>query len=113
MSWSWSHTEDGIANVMNAIAELDDETLATVYAEWSSAQIVNGDYVHLEERYDAALEQGRMLAHNMRPELVEFVQDKTCQHSTCDNGGFEAHICPHGCHRVSFGELEDDDDLPF
>lgn len=111
MTWSWSHTQEGMQNVENAIRELDDDTLAQIYTEWICAIVVKGEYIFSRSLRDrGAFKTAVNLVENMRAELIDFIIDKTNAHAECTNGGHEAHICPFGCHRVSFDSDEPNDD---
>ena len=117
MAWSWSHTEQAYAHAQENLSNLDRETLEIIFAEWRAAQDKHGviDPVSpgfSQRKYDRALKHAKTLDHVT---LVEFIWDKAAELRTCDNGGFEAWTCPHGCgpHCVSFsppGEDDEDDD---
>ena len=117
MAWSWSHTQQAYADARENLSELDRETLEIIFAEWRAAQGKNGmiDPVcpnFSERKYDRALKHAKTLDHDT---LVDFIWERASEFATCDNGGFEAWMCPHGCgpHCVSFNPPEDahgDDD---
>ena len=112
MTWSWSHTQEGIQNVENNICELNDTTLATVWTEWTCAVRISGEFVLAESAYDRIFAQACKMVDTLRTEMVDFIIDKTNALAECTNGGFEAHICPFGCHTASFDveeEIEQDD----
>lgn len=109
MSWNWSHTEEAIQNVQTNIASLDDDTLVEVYAEWSCAQLTGTGYVLIEAKMPLARETARsFIDADARDIIVDAIISKTCHHAECENGGFEAHICPFGCHTVSFDNDNDE-----
>jgi hypothetical protein len=113
MAWSWSHTQQAYADARENLSELDREKLEIIFAEWRAAEGKHGvvDPVSAgfsERKYDRALKHAKTLAHDT---LVEFIWEKASDFATCDNGGFEAWMCPHGCgpHCVSFRPPEEDE----
>lgn len=117
MAWSWSHTGQAYADAQENLSKLDRDTLEIIFAEWRAAQGKHGAIDPVspgfsQRKYDRALKHAKTLEDDT---LVEFIWDKAAEFRTCDNGGFEAWMCPHGCgpHCVSFsppGEDEEDDD---
>lgn len=117
MAWSWSHTQQAYADARENLSELGRETLEIIFAEWRAAQGKNGviDPVSpgfSERKYERALKHAKTLPDDV---LADFIWEKASEQATCDNGGFEAWMCPHGCgqHCVSFSppdEPEGDDD---
>lgn len=106
MAWQWSHTDDALRNVQERIYMLDELTLIEVYAEWSCELRV--------EDMDEARATARSFCRNGAHDLIaEAIIEKVFDHQVCDNGGYNAHICPFGCHTVPFDELEDDDEFPI
>ena len=112
MAWSWSHTQQAYADARENLSELDREKLETIFAEWRAAQGKHGviDPVcpnFSERNYDRALKHAKTLDHDT---LVDFIWERASEFATCDNGGCEAWMCPHGCgpHCVSFSPPEDD-----
>ena len=119
MAWSWSHTQQAYADAEDNLRNLPKETLEIIFAEWRAAQGKHGAIDPVspdfnERKYERALKHAKTLPHDT---LVDFVWEKASEFATCDNGGFDAWICPHGCgpHCVSFsrpeeGEIEDSND---
>lgn len=117
MAWTWSHTQQAYSDARENLSDLDRETLDIIFAEWRAAQGKRGlvDPVSpglSERKYDRALKQAKTLAHDT---LVEFIWEHASEFATCDNGGSEAWMCPHGCgpHCVSFSspvDVENRDD---
>jgi hypothetical protein len=60
-----------------------------------------------ERRYERALKHAKTMPDDV---LADFIWEKASEFATCDNGGFGAWMCPHGCgpHCVSFNPPEDD-----
>ena len=102
MSWEWSHTNEAYAYARDQIHELSLKQLIEITAEWRAW---NGDLIvpvlNLEH-HDNVLE-----SLNAEPpsneSLAEYIWEQASELSTCDNGGFNAYICPFGCHTVPFG----------
>ena len=115
MAWSWSHTEQAYANARDNLEKLDKPTLEIIFAEWRAAQGKHGviDPVSpgfSQRKYDRALKHAKTLPDDV---LADFIWEKASEFATCDNGGFEAWMCPHGCgcHCVSFSQPEEPDDF--
>jgi hypothetical protein len=112
MAWSWSHTQQAYAEAEDNLRNLSKEALEIIFAEWRAAQGKHGviDPVcpnFSERKYDRALKHAKTLPDDV---LADFIWEKASEQATCDNGGFEAWMCPHGCgpHCVSFNPPEDD-----
>jgi len=111
MSWGWSHTEEAYAAAYANLHRLDYDTLCVIIAEWDTVIFNEGD--HLDGYYDKRLAMYRKSTVLTREMLADEVW-LLCSESqeingswfgqTCDNGGFNARVCPHGCHTVPFSE---------
>lgn len=105
MAWSWSHSPEAYTNLYNNLQRESVETLATCLAEWKTNE---WDAVNLDAdsgfdngTYEAFLADAMKLTPDV---LADAVYRKSEEQATCDNGGFNAWICPYGCHMKSFGE---------
>lgn len=103
MAWEWSHTPEAYENVRNNISTLDHENLAVIVAEiaakiWDDEN-EDKNLSFNNGKYDKFLSEAKELPHDLLADVVWKFAEK---HRTCDNGGFNAHICPYGCHTVSF-----------
>jgi len=106
MAWSWSHTAKGIAAVEENLRDLDFDTLVEIMAEWVvhnenddiPSWMLDPDLYAKAER-DIRKEYAGGGGTDM---LADEIWAKTVDLATCDNGGFNAWICPHGCHTASF-----------
>ena len=111
MSWSWSHSQEAYANAQDNLQSLPRETLEVIFAEWRAAQGKGGiihDYDHFDQRkYKRALTFASTLPHDV---LTDFIWERASEYATCDNGGFNAYMCPGGCgcHTVSFSTREEE-----
>lgn len=106
MSWSWSHTGEAYDNARQNVHNLDDETLAVIYAEWKASRPVpHQEHAFMQNRYPLALLGAqRLIARGMREAVADAIWDWMSELATCTNGGYEAWCCPFGCapHRVGF-----------
>jgi len=113
MAWSWSHTHEAYENAYNNLSNLDREDLMIIFAEWRAAQEKGGSISDFnpgfdQRKYDRALAYAATLDNSA---LIEFIWEHAESFATCDNGGFNAWVCPHGCHTVSFDPEIDPDKL--
>ena len=105
MAWSWSHSHTGLLAAEYNMRNLPRETLEIIYAEWRAAQDKRGnvtDCNHFNERkYERALKYAKTLPDDL---LADFIWERASEHATCDNGGWNAWMCPSGCapHCVDF-----------
>jgi len=104
--WSWSHTAEGIDNVRRNIGLMSDDEIAVCYAEIRAR--IPSKCAYFEDgfhagRYPFALAGARAkISKGMRELIEDAIFDFACEQALCDNGGFDAHVCPFGCHTVSF-----------
>ena len=119
MAWSWSHSAEAYDNARNNLELLPITTLNIIFAEWRAAQAKHGiieDHNAFDQRkYSRALKHAEELTTQYgegfaREQLVEFIWEKAEQAATCDNGGFDAWMCPSGCgcHCVSFSSPDEE-----
>jgi hypothetical protein len=117
MPWQWSHTAEGIANARANLALMDRDRLNEAFAEiealgkkWFN-DAESRDYSSppfYPSIHAKAFARAKKLPHDV---VADWVWEFAEEYATCDNGGFNAWACPHGCHTVSFsasGEEEDD-----
>jgi hypothetical protein len=126
MAWPWSHTSEAYDNVARNVEQLPREQLEEIYAEWQAA-ITGNKYQHAIWQIDAeygyastdppefdneawsdyAYEVAKAEVGEIPSDvLVALINDWARSHAVCDNGGFNAWVCPTGCHRVSFDSPE-------
>lgn len=110
MAWSWSHTPEAYANAEANFRALPREELLVIWKEWQATTISEESFsipeFH-EKRYARLTGAGRSaedLADYCWPRIEEF--------ATCTNGGWQAWVCPYGCHMVPFsrpGEADEEE----
>lgn len=105
MAWSWSHTQEAYANAEQNLRDMPREDREIIFAEWRAAQ-GKGGLIHDHNAFDnRKYERALAYAKNMDDEcLSDFIWEHASEYATCDNGGFNAWMCPSGCgcHCVSF-----------
>lgn len=110
MAWSWSHSQEAYAAAEHNLRQLDSETLQIIFAEWRAAQgkhgVITDHDAFNSRKYERALAYAKGLPDDV---LADFIWEKASEYATCDNGGFNAWLCPSGCgpHCVPF-DTEDD-----
>lgn len=119
MAWEWSHTDAGIANARANLFDKDMDWLVEVYAEWKCADL-NADEdrrttAFLDGTHEVIIEEVTQWGY--KDGIAAYIWSRAEEERTCDNGGFNAWMCPDGCHTVPFsrvctkcGEQYDDDD---
>ena len=101
MAWEWSHTADAYTDAYDNLLNSPHDFLSVAFAEWTAKQIEESD----DERepfgteYESALKQAATLPADV---LADSIWEKAESQRTCDNGGWNAWVCPYGCHTVSF-----------
>jgi hypothetical protein len=117
MAWSWSHTSEAYENAMKNISELETSELCIIFAEWRASQGKRGiidpvSPAFSERKYKRALAYAEKLASNPlgNEALAEVIWEQASEFATCDNGGFNAWVCPYGCHTVPFSRDDDTDE---
>ncbi len=124
--WSWSHTQDAYDNARENLSQLDEETLRIIWAEWRTfeectqkygedsqgdARFVSSDEEFDEKVYVKFLEEDKKIPLDI---LVDEIWSRAEEQADCDNGGFNAYLCPYACseHMVSCDlEEESEDEL--
>jgi len=110
MAWSWSHSRQAYADAEENLRNLPKETLEIIFAEWGAAQgkggIIRNHNDFNSRKYDRALKHAKTLPDDV---LADFIWEQASEYATCDNGGFNAWMCPSGCgcHCVSFSPSDE------
>ena len=110
MAWSWSHTSEAYQNAENNLRRMRREELEIIFSEWRAAQGKHGridfsDPGFDQRKYNRAIDHAKTLPVSA---LADFIWERASDFATCDNGGFNAWMCPHGCgpHCVPFDLVE-------
>ena len=110
MAWSWSHTQQAYANAEANLRALPKEKLEVIFSEWRAAQgkggIIHDHNSFNERKYNRALAYAKTLDDET---LADFIWELAAEHATCENGGYDARMCPSGCHTVSFDKEEEEE----
>lgn len=120
MAWSWSHTHEAYEYAEAELRKLPHETLAEIYAEWKATTYGRDsdediafeerdsfDIAHFDaEKYPAILNGALKLPSDV---LAGEIWQHADAQQTCDNGGYNAWMCPYGCmpHCVDFGPQDE------
>ena len=104
MAWEWSHMHEAYRDAELNVGDLDDSTLAIIYAEWKSKDS-REDYAggFNTVKYIRGMTRAvYLIRRGWRASLEWVVWNQSSEQATCDNGGFNAWVCPFGCHTVPF-----------
>lgn len=102
MAWEWSHTPEAYFAAYENVQNETREFLEVAFAEWhgNGGQYGSGNLSRFDiSAHDKALERAKSLPADI---LADFIWQHAETQKTCDNGGFNAWVCPYGCHTVSF-----------
>ena len=102
MAWEWSHTNEAYANAEQNLQSLDPAELRVIWAEWKASTQLNGVEADFDtDAYELALNDSQPLGP---VRLANDIWERATEQATCDNGGFNAWMCPFGCgcHTVAF-----------
>lgn len=111
MAWEWSHTQEAYNNAEQNVIDMinnNRERAEAVYAEikgcnnWQDYTTASNNFD--EDAYNKALLEAKRIDDR---KLLDTIWNFANEYRTCDNGGFNAHICPHGCHTVPFNREEE------
>jgi hypothetical protein len=109
MAWGWSHTPEAYANAQANLEAKPKAELEVIYAEWLAHEPAGYDDFN-QDAYAAAYQDARSIPAS---DLADTIWRLASNQAICNNGGFDAWVCPYGCgsHAVSFskdGESYDD-----
>jgi hypothetical protein len=105
MAWSWSHTQEAYEKARLNFFDLSASELRTIFAEWeaSTHNDENGEWEFDSRKYEKALRKNYRIERKLGiKHLCEVYWERIQEFATCTNGGWEAYVCPSGCHTVSF-----------
>lgn len=115
MAWSWSHSPEAYESIEiqlnNKGVEANNgdteaiEWLQTVWSEWIASNwrkdrvTTDLDLRKYERAIARAKRQGAELGYD---KLAADIWNWSSDLATCTNGGWEAWVCPFGCHLLPF-----------
>lgn len=104
MSWSWSHTDEAYSNAETNLRNLPHGDLVEIASEWCAYGQGQLDDPDAHEPFDEQTyhEAVRRFTDLESEDLTDLIWNSASDLATCDNGGFNAWVCPYGCHTVSF-----------
>lgn len=108
MAWEWSHTPEAYENARLNTQDLPQGELAVIVAEikakrWDDEN-EEEDLSFNNGKYEEFLAEAKELTQDV---LADAVWAFAEEYRTCDNGGFNAYLCPYQCHSVPFDRKED------
>ena len=112
MAWSWSHTEEAYLWARSELHTLSRDTLIEIAAEWRMHEKHPDHDEAWTTQWPVSLSiMNRKFAGLTEGSIAEFIWAKAEAQATCDNGGYNAWMCPYGCHPhcVDFGPLDADE----
>jgi hypothetical protein len=103
MAWEWSHSPEAYGHARDNLHAESREFLEVAFAEIKGSVKDSHYTYHLNMTlYGRELANAKTLPNDILADAIwEFAEE----HRTCDNGGFNARVCPHGCHTVSMDDL--------
>jgi hypothetical protein len=125
MTWEWSHTQARYDYVRDSISNLAIDKLKVIWAEIMTYKeclenhnaelraegeeeilhpINKGSYFD-NDIYDKHL-NSNVLSDKSSDDIAEEIWRFAAWQSECDNGGFNAYICPYKCHTLPFARVE-------
>ena len=124
MTWSWSHTNEAYRNAELNLRDLATTDLVVIASEWKAYDgdsfnpgFHTGKYHRAMKRYQKKwirslankFDQFGNGIESFRSMLVDFIWERASEYATCDNGGWNAWLCPYGCgcHTVSFSREQE------
>jgi hypothetical protein len=113
MAWEWSHTPEAYADAYAQVQRLPRAELLTILREWAYHDREKTGRLRGEAIGPSGRVRGFRLPNGIRrlpaDMLADLVWQRAEDHRTCDNGGWNAYVCPDGCHTVPFEAPEGSD----
>jgi hypothetical protein len=105
MAWSWSHTQEGYDD---ARTNLENQKLKWLKECWAEIQATTFDE-NFTAHFDSEVYGVKFMEAKHFPGdfIIQDIWDFAETQRTCDNGGFNAWMCPYGCHTVPFDTEEE------
>jgi len=106
MAWEWSHTAEAYYDARRNLENESREFLDVCLAEWQASREGRFQREFRANRYDRTLAWVQKQPADV---VADMIWEKAEEQRTCDNGGWNAWMCPFGCHTVSFSCERTDD----
>ena len=111
MSWEWSHSDEAYNAAYQNLHNLSRPELCEILTEWDMEIFHEGSYDKYSIRHAELLNDPYETCETLADQIwLQCSESQEINGSwfgrTCDNGGFNAWVCPHGCHTVSFDDEE-------
>jgi hypothetical protein len=104
MTWEWSHSSEAYNSAYENLHQCDREFLEVCFAEIKAARYRGNGHWELNlQRYAEYLPFAKTLANET---LADAIWEFARKLRECDNGGYNAYVCPFHCHEVSFSEVK-------
>lgn len=101
MAWKWSHAPEAYADAYENLHKQPREFLDECFAEWKASRRKDyGQFEFVLARWKRCLRWVKRLP--AADIVADAIWERAEQLQTCDNGGWNAWMCPYGCHTVSF-----------
>ena len=97
MAWQWSHTQEAYEKAYADLHKMGVRKLAEIYAEWLMHFRDEEDMGWTHNRYVMARREARHLMRHGKDIVADQIWDWASEARTCDNGGHNLWMCPHGC----------------
>lgn len=112
MAWEWSHTNEAYAAAEQNTRALPRRTLLIILREWAyQDRETAGGSPHQGSIGPSGRVRGFRLPAGLRrlptDVLADLVWQRAEEYRTCSNRGFDAYLCPDGCHTVPFHSTEE------
>jgi hypothetical protein len=115
MAWHWSHTADAYDNARENLERLPRVVLLTIVREWAYRERERANRLRFpggQQIGPSGRVRGFRLPNGLRglpnETLVGLIWQYAEDNRTCDNGGYNAWMCPYGCHTVPFDSPSED-----
>lgn len=105
MAWSWSHSSEAYSYARCELDDFSRPLLLEILTEWRMHEKGRPDQMWADT-WPKELAMVTFQNRETRTQaLRDAVWEKAREQATCDNGGYNAWMCPYGCHPhcVDFG----------
>ena len=106
MAWSWSHSAQAYVYAHDQLEQFSRTELIEILAEWRMFDRHGHNDSAWADQWSVVLRNARKWASTrIKGYLVQEIWERAERQATCDNGDWNAWMCPYGCHPhcVDFG----------